>query len=217
MKTKMTFAVAAACLVAASAYGITAYAEGYQPTASPTTMSVGDATIEDVTSALAESGTPSDGRISPDDPDISEGYNVDELLPPTVEILSAALDGTTFNGTLSIDSTNSLGALDRIQVQISGSLLLESGETFGIVTYPIQQDRLALENEITTVDLTASLAEFVEQWTAPGLTVTVDGVEQRVVSMSPIFQLRVYTSYIDPDRGLTGMLPIGPVSLTLIR
>ncbi len=216
MKTKMTFAATAACLLAVSAYAITASAEGYQPTASPTPILQGDATIEDVTAALAESGTPRGGKISPDDPDISEGYNVNPVLP-TVEILDGALDGTTFNGTLSVDVTDAARPLDRIQVQISGSLLLESGETFGIVTYPIQQDRLALENEITTVDLTASLAEFVEQWTAPGLTVTVDGVEQRVVSMSPIFQLRVYTSYIDPDRGLTGMLPLGPVSLTLIR
>lgn len=216
MKTKMTFAVAAACLVAASAYGITATAEGYQPTASPTTMSVGDATIEDVTAALAESGTPSGGKISNDDPDISEGYTVD-LVQPTVEILDAALDGTTFNGTLSVDATNSSGPLDRVQVQISGSLLLESGETFGIVTYPIQLDNLGIENESTTVALTASLAEFVEQWSVPGLTVNVNGVDTRIASMSPVFQLRVYTSYTDPTHGLTGMQPVGPVSLTLIR
>lgn len=215
MKTKMTFAVAAACLVAASAYGIAANAEGFlQPTASPTpptTMSDGDATIEDVTL----SGTPLGGRISEDDPDMSEGYTVDPVLP-TVEILEAQLDGTTLNGTLSVDMTDAVGPLDRLQVQISGSLLLESGETFGIVTYPIRMDNLGI-TESTTVPLTADLSDFIAQWSAPGLTVQVDGATKNVASMSPIFQMRVYPSYVDPDQGLTGMNPVGPHNLTLIR
>ncbi len=215
MKTKMTFAATAACLLAVSAYAITASAEGYQPTASPTPILQGDATIEDVTAALAESGTPRGGKISPDDPDISEGYNVNPVLP-TVEILDGALDGTTFNGTLSVDVTDAARPLDRIQVQISGSLLLESGETFGIVTYPIQMDNLGI-TESTTVALTANLAEFIAQWSASGLTVTVNGAQQNVVSMSPVFQLRVFTSYTDPELGLTGMNPVGPMGLTLIR
>ena len=214
MKTKMTFAATAACLLAVSAYAITASAEGYQPTASPTpltTMSDGDATIEDVT----ESGTPSGGKISEDDPDISEGYVVDLVLP-TVEIVGAQLDGTTLNGTLSVDMTDAVGPLDRIQVQISGSLLLESGETFGIVTYPIRMDNLGIA-ESTTIPLTADLSDFIDQWSAQGLTVQVDGVTQNVTSMSPVFKMRVYPSYVDPDQGLSGMNAVGPHNLTLLR
>lgn len=214
MKTKMTFAVAAACLVAASAYGITASAEGYQPTASPTTVSDGDATIEDVT-LLAESGTPRGGKNSEEDPDMSEGFIAEPVLP-TVEILDAALDGTTLNGTLSVDVTDAARPLDRVQIQISGSLLLESGETFGIVTYPIQMDNLGITSS-TTVPLTADLSDFIDQWSAPGLTVTVDGVSKNVTSMSPVFKLRVFSSYVDPDQGLTGMGAVGPHNLTLIR
>lgn len=214
MKTKMTFAAVAACLFAASAFAIAASAEGYQPTASPTTVSDGDATIEDVTLAT-ESGTPRGGKSSDDDPDISEGYVVDPVLP-TVEIVGAQLDGTTLNGTLNVDMTDAVGPLDRIQVQISGSLLLESGETFGIVTYPIRMDNLGI-TESTTIPLTADLSDFIDQWSAPGLTVEVDGASQNVTSMSPVFKMRVYPSYVDPEQGLSGMNAVGPHNLTLIR
>jgi hypothetical protein len=132
-----------------------------------------------------------------------------ELPSPTVEITAAEISGETFNGTIHVNALAAIGAVDRIQVQVSGSLLLEDGETFPIVTWPLEMDNIAISGE-EDIKLTASLADFFAQWEAPG--VTVHGIP--VVSMSPVFQLRIYVSYLHPEFGQTGMPPIGPLNLT---
>jgi hypothetical protein len=238
--TKKTKAVAvAACLTFTAVIGsvaVSAAASGAQDgtpnpfetfiatvTASPTASSSpsatasesltpthGDATIEDVES----NGPPIGGKISEEDPDLSEGYvDPNTLYMPTVE-LTGTIDGQTFNGTVHIDATASNVPLEQFIITFGGTVLLADGTTRGVAISPLEYRQLGIEGRTVSTNVTYDLSDFINTWSSPG--VEIGGVA--VDSMSTAITVKLHPSYLDPVHDLSGYdAASSPLKLTFTR
>jgi hypothetical protein len=181
------------------------------PTASESlTPTHGDATIEDVES----NGPPKGGKISEEDPDLSEGYvDPNAIITPTAE-LTGTIDGQTFNGVVHIDATASNVPLDQFIITFGGTVLLADGTTRGVAISPLEYLQLGIEGQTVSTNVTYDLGDFITAWSSPG--VEIGGVA--VESMSTAITVKLHPSYIDPTYDLSGYdAASSPLKLTFTR
>ena len=207
-------AAAAALLLTAAGVAYTASASEptSQPTASESTNVQGDATIEEQLLAARESetdsGTSLGGKISPEDPDIEEGYNMDQVLPTVT--LFGDFNGNVFTGSVYVDATAASGPLENLSIQIILPLLLQDGSTFEMFDLPFERRSLGIDNT-QSIPVSFDLTDLVNRWSAEGTTVRKNGGDFLIASVSKTVTLSVHPSYThsDPEIGLTGF--DGPV------
>lgn len=212
---KMIWPAATAALVltvAGAAFAASAIEPTPRPTASESSNVQGDATIEEQLLAARESetdsGTSLGGKISTDDPDISEGFSMDPVLPTVT--LFGDFNGNVFTGSIYVDATAASGPLENLTVQVILPLLLDDGSTFDVYDLPLQKTSLGIDNT-QSIPVVFDLTTLVDRWSTEGTTVRKNGGDTLVASVSRQVEVSVHPSYQHPDAaiGLTGFT--GPV------
>lgn len=176
-------------MIAASAEESTGPLPQQTASASPATIETpqGDATA-------SESGTPSGGKISTDDPDISEGFSM-EPTRPTLELFGS-FNGNVYSGSVYVDATAASGPLEHLVVQMELTLLLADGSTFGAMSLPVQLRDLGIDNT-QSIPLNFDISEQLALWETPGQTVRRNGGDVLIASISKVVKLSIHPSYHD--------------------